>query len=124
MKKRDFTVICAVLIIATAIGVGYRAARGPEGAPANTARITLGGAEYRTVPLSEDTTVVIEQPGGVYNTVRITSGGVSMESASCPDQRCVKQGFMTPDNIDGRYLENAIICLPNRVVIELLAEGA
>lgn len=45
-----------------------------------------------------------------------------MHSASCKNQDCVHQGDVTLDNYNNRVLNNWIICLPNQVTIELVAE--
>ncbi len=57
-------------------------------------------------PLTEDRTIRVD----AHNTVRIQDGKVSMLEADCPDKRCVRQGAsdMLP-----------IICLPNKVVVEI-----
>ena len=48
--------------------------------------------------------------------------GVYMESANCENQQCVHQGVVSPENIADRYLGGSIVCLPNRVLVELEAE--
>ena len=57
-------------------------------------------------PLDEARDIVID----IHNTIRIADHKVRMVYADCPDKRCVKQGAsdMFP-----------IICLPNRVVVEI-----
>jgi hypothetical protein len=46
-----------------------------------------------------------------------------MGESSCPNQDCVHQGAVTVDNADARPLLNQIICLPNRVVLEMVNPG-
>jgi hypothetical protein len=58
-------------------------------------------------PLDKDQVIRIDS----HNTVAISKGRVAMTHADCPDKRCVKQGF-------SKTLP--IICLPNRVLIEIL----
>lgn len=53
---------------------------------------------------------------GGTNTIRVTSQSVGIVEASCPDQICVKQGFITNDLLP-------ITCLPNRLVIQLRPAG-
>lgn len=50
------------------------------------------------------------------NIILAEPGRISMRSASCPDQLCVKQGHIQ----NGTY---PIVCLPNRVVIKITGEG-
>lgn len=49
---------------------------------------------------------------GEHNHVLVEKGKISMHSADCPDQLCVKQGAIT----NGMY---PIVCLPNKVVISI-----
>lgn len=49
-----------------------------------------------------------------HNTVEIRNGKVRMKYADCPGQRCVKQGFTS---------SMPIICLPNKVMIEIHENG-
>lgn len=58
------------------------------------------------------------------NVVEIFKGGVRMQSASCHNQLCVQQGDVTPQSAAHAALKNWIVCLPNGVSIELVAEDA
>jgi hypothetical protein len=49
-----------------------------------------------------------------HNSVEIAKGKVLMKYADCPDKRCMRQGA-------GSVLP--IICLPNKVVIEIRADS-
>ena len=79
----------------------------------------LGKNENEEASLYMDRTIVIEQDDGCRNEVRIEKGRVYMAFSTCENQNCVNQGEMTPDNIASRALSNWIICLPNRVTVEL-----
>lgn len=59
--------------------------------------------------LKSDTTIEI----GTANILTIEDGLVYMESADCPDQICVNTGKIS-------LLNQTIICLPNRVVVEIV----
>ncbi|MGJ4850381.1 NusG domain II-containing protein [Bacillota bacterium Meth-B3] len=83
-------------------------------------RITANGRVVALLPLIEDTTYDVRQPGGQENVVSIGPGRVSMHSSTCDNQDCVQQGEVTTDNKDMRILGNMVICLPNKVVLELL----
>lgn len=61
---------------------------------------------FGSYPLAQDWVIRIDG----HNTVKIAGGKVMMLEADCPDKRCVKQGA-------GDALP--IICLPNRVVVEI-----
>ncbi|MBW6514972.1 MAG: NusG domain II-containing protein [Candidatus Syntrophosphaera sp.] len=62
-------------------------------------------------PLNVDRVIRIDE----HNTVQIKDSQVLMLSADCPDRRCVKQGA-------GSVLP--IVCLPNRVVVEIRGQGS
>lgn len=53
---------------------------------------------------------------GDGNTVLVENGAISMQSANCPDQLCVKQGKIT----GGVY---PIVCLPNRVTVKIISNS-
>jgi hypothetical protein len=54
------------------------------------------------------------------NTVHISPDGFYMASATCNNQDCVHQGQVTLNNRDVRLLGNQVVCLPNKVILELL----
>ncbi len=51
------------------------------------------------------------------NVIHIENGGVSMQSANCPDQVCVYQGVIEPGTII------PIVCMPNVVYVSIVAES-
>ena len=54
------------------------------------------------------------------NAIHVTQDSMYMKSATCENQNCIKQGTVNLQNMETRVLGNMIICLPNRVVLELL----
>lgn len=63
--------------------------------------------------------MVIEQEGGCRNIIVVTEEGVFMESSTCENQVCVDQGVIRYENRGSFIGANWIICLPNKVSIEL-----
>ena len=57
-------------------------------------------------------TFTVTGEGGEENVVSIKPGEISMASATCPDQICVRQGPITDGTVP-------IVCLPNRVIIHI-----
>lgn len=108
------------MIIAVALALCAVAALlfAPKGGRANSVRIYLDDELYCERPMGEDS-VLIEQ-NGESNLVHITQSGVYMESSSCENQNCVHQGEITDGSGE---LGCWIICLPNRVSVELVMEG-
>ena len=63
-------------------------------------------------PLYEDREIVIEGYNGSRNVLVIEDGRAYMKEASCPDRLCMHQGRIDKSG-------QTIVCLPNRVVIEI-----
>lgn len=107
--RRDIVLLLLVLVIG-GICVLVMALR--PAAVNGIVEITVDGAVYQQLPLSEDADLMIEGYDGGENHLIIQNGTVHMESASCPDGICVRHHAITKDG------EN-IICLPNRVVVTI-----
>lgn len=82
--------------------------------------ITVDGKEYDRVPLSAPRTVTVEQPEGEVNVIEVSDRGAVMRFSSCRNQLCVHMGEVTVDNWEFRPNQAFIICLPNRVSVELV----
>ena len=76
-----------------------------------TAVIYQNGKEICRVDLARVTESYTIPLNG--NTILVQPGAISMQSATCPDKFCIKQG---PLHTVGR-----IVCLPNQVVIEMVS---
>ncbi len=108
MKKNDWILAGSVVLLAAVLWIAFTVFRSGD----NTAvLITVDGEEYGTYSLEEDQEISI----GDTNVCRISNGKAKMISATCPDHLCMKQRAV--DNRGG-----TIVCLPNRVVIEAVAE--
>ena len=75
---------------------------------ADTVIIKKDGTVYAEYPLGNDRTADISGK----NTVVIKNSEVYMEYADCPDKLCIKQGKISSS-------EKKIICLPNKVTVEV-----
>ena len=83
------------------------------------ARVSVDGAVVREIDLTAVTSeerFVVETAGG-SNTVTVRPGGICVSEADCPDQVCVKRGWL-----EGGAAP--IVCLPHRRVITLLYGGS
>lgn len=78
--------------------------------------VSLDNRTYGIYPLDENRTVDIEN-GGNSNVLEIRDSGATMLSASCDNQICVHTGTITRPG-------ESIICLPNRVIVEIRSPGA
>lgn len=113
--KRDILIIGAALALCIA---GALLFVHPGG---SMVRVYVGDELYEEAPLYVDRVITINQDG-CENRVTIGGGSVYMSFSTCKNQDCVHQGKMTPDNIASRALSNWIVCLPNRVTVELTEE--
>ncbi len=103
MKRGDIIIIVSSLLAALFLGFGFFFTR----------------AAGERVVIRENNELIFE--GSLYdnqtvelrgNTVIIISGEVYVEKASCKNQICVKTGKISKEG-------ESIVCLPNRVIIEI-----
>ena len=84
----------------------------------STAVITLNGEVLYEIDLdSVEEPYTIEIRGECENTLYVKKGGIKVLSATCPDKVCVNRGLLSPQD------PSPIVCLPNRLVIELKSSG-
>ena len=72
-------------------------------------------AEIDLTALSQTYTLPVEGKNGLWNRVVAQQGRIRVEEASCPDQVCVHQGWISDSSVP-------IVCLPNKLVIEIIGE--
>ena len=113
MEKKNLLVILIVLL------AGVLLTRPMTAVEEDMVIITIDGKEYTRVPLSKPQTVTVRQDSGCVNVVEISDHGAVMLSSTCDNQLCVNMGEVTVDNWEFRPNQQFIICLPNRVSIEL-----
>ncbi len=119
MDKKNLLVIGAFILLAAALAVFALAGRPGTQADEDMIIITVDGKEYMRVPLSQPQTVTVDQGDGRVNVIDVSGHGAVMHSSTCDNQLCVKMGEVTVDNWEFRPNQQFIICLPNRVSIEL-----
>lgn len=121
MKKKELITIGTILILAgllAGVRFWYR-----QSMTDHAVIIQVDGREYLRVSTDKPQKITVSQPDGQENVVEITENGVRMYSANCPNNDCVRQGEVTRENMDYRPSQGLIICLPNRVSVELRAGG-
>ena len=114
MKTR---VILFLLLAAVAASAAWLLLRdGDTDAP--TARILRDGVLLEEIDLSqvdEPYSLTLEDDSG-RNVLSVERGRVCVSEADCPDQVCVKQGWISGGAVP-------IICLPHRLTIEIVDGG-
>lgn len=104
-------IACAAVFLAAAAAVLWQACA-PSG---SVVRIVSNGELIETIDLSAspDRVIEIETERG-RNTVTVENHRIRVSEADCPDQTCVKTGFLGG--------ARPIICLPHKLVIEYTGE--
>lgn len=105
-----FFLLCAVCL-AVWLGRGGRSAFGVF------AEIRLENELIKTVDLScvsEPYEFDIETEDGGYNRVRVEQGRIAVIEADCPNNDCVRQGYINNDAVP-------IVCLPHRLSITIVS---
>lgn len=110
MKKKDWILILVVLCVAACAFLAHYLLRNTG---AGEVIVEVDGKLTGTYSLNEDQEIRINQGS---NILEIKNGRANMLEADCPDQLCVHQRAISASN------EN-IICLPNRVVVEIRSKS-
>ncbi len=113
-KARDAILIVGVLAFAILVFIFMHTVASKDG---DLVRITVDGAVYGEYALEQDQQIKVKQDGTVTNIVEIEDGVVHMEKATCPDALCITQGKI-------RRANESLICLPNKVVVEIIANSS
>jgi len=121
MKRRDWIILAVVLVISLTLFL-LRPTSDTTDTSTAYLRITAPDQTFELIPLTETREIVIDQEDGSHNVVEIFPGGFRMKESNCKNQDCVLQGDVTVDNVAGRVLANEVICLPHRVVLELVTQ--
>ena len=114
-RKTKNDIILAVIVIAVAaIGLLLLNVFKTEG---SFAVVKIDGKETERYPLSVNTEVVIETGDNGKNTLVIEDNKAFMKDANCPDKICEGHSKIS-------YKGETIVCLPHKVVIEIVAEDS
>lgn len=97
--------VCALCLVCAALLTLFST-------PGTVAQVYWNGQLLHAFPLDEPVEYTLSSPNGSSNTVTVRDGQVCVSHATCPDQVCVKQGWVDSAGIP-------IVCLPNGLVIEI-----
>lgn len=118
--NKQAKILIGVLIAVVLLSAGVLLWRKLNPKPAQIAKISQNGQLLEEIDLSqvkEPYSFVIEGENGALNTVQVEPGRICISEASCPDQICVHQGWIS----DG---SEPIVCLPNQVIIQITGGGS
>ena len=123
IKKADIILLIALLALGgatAAFGAGSNLiwpgkGQGSGSGAGKTVIVRAGGKEYGKYDLGKDQTIRIKR-GGKSNTVQISSGRAKMLESNCRNHICIDMGEVSSPG-------QMIICLPNRITIEIKGDG-
>ena len=116
IRKADIILLIALVVAGLAASAVLALHQGDS--PDAEAKVVIksGGKLFAEYPLSEDRDVDVPADPG-ENLVHIEGGKVSVVSASCKNQVCVKHGTISKPG-------ESIVCLPNRLVVSIESSGS
>ena len=68
--------------------------------------------ELRLDQVTEGYTISLTGVDGAENVVEVEPGRIRVQSANCPDQVCVRQGWISDASVP-------VVCLPHQVIIQI-----
>lgn len=110
--SKQVKIALAILLLAV---IGCCAALLLPRGQGTVAVITHNGEVVEEIDLSKLTaplTINVEGEDGLCNTIVAQPGRICVQSANCPDQVCVEQGWIRDSALP-------IVCLPNKVMIQI-----
>ena len=111
-RKNDFYLILALLLLFLMTGAYFFLAKNKG----SYVKVLVNGEITHSFPLSENTKYIINGFNGGVNTLVIKDGYACIKDSSCPDHLCEDMGRISKTG-------QSVICLPNRVVIEITGDG-
>ena len=113
------TKVILLLLLAAVAGSAAYILLCDSGSGARFARVTRDGVLLEEIDLDKvdaPYSFTLEDGSGT-NTVLVEPGRICISEADCPDQICVKQGYISDGTVP-------IVCLPHKLIIEITgAEG-
>ena len=106
MKKNDWILVAVILVLA---GIGFFIYTSFGRQTAGIVKVTVDGELFGTYSLEKEQEIKINNT----NHLIIKDGQADMTEANCPDQICV-------DHISISKNKETIICLPNKVIVEIV----
>lgn len=118
--NKQTKILSGVLAAVVLLSAGVLLWRKLTPQPARLAKISQGGQQVKEIDLTqvkEPYSFTLEGEDGALNTVLVEPGRICISEASCPDQVCVHQGWIS----DG---SEPIVCLPNQIIIQITGGGS
>ncbi len=112
LKTRTWiALVCAAALISGVLSLRLLTGR-REG---TVVEVTQDGAVIREIDLSRvsaEYAFTVTCPDGGENTILVQPGRVCVSAADCPDQVCVRQGWLSNQ-------ATPVVCLPHRLILRV-----
>lgn len=112
-RKADVILIALLLVFCVVIFGAIQIFVKKDGA---VAVVKVDGNIVEKLDLKRENITEVSGYDGGVNKIEVKDGKVRMMSADCPDELCVKTGWISKTG-------ETIVCLPHRVVVEITGEG-
>ena len=109
LRYKNEIILVAIILLVAILAILLLNTTRTEG---NYAVVIYGGEQIAKYPLASDVSWLFDSDG-MENLLVIKDGAAYISEANCPDGRCSRH---TPIKLKGE----TIICLPHRLVIEII----
>lgn len=109
-------ILAAVVIIGGIVWYAWSSSQTGSGTDATLiARVHDGDGNVTEIPLDQDGETTVTSSMGT-NVFDVENGSIHVESATCANKDCIRQGAISQPG-------QQIICLPNKLWVEIVHEG-
>lgn len=115
MKTRSWLLLIAALLILSVAAAAWLYLSRSSGSRAQLLRDGVCIREIDLSQVEEAYTIGIDDPEGGSNTIAVEQGRICISDADCPDQTCVKHGWITTSG-------DPIVCLPHHLTVRIVAD--
>ncbi|RYL92430.1 NusG domain II-containing protein [Sporolactobacillus sp. Y61] len=120
IRRWDIIIVCLLVLFSfLPFGIfSYVQAEQTSGDRSEVAVIKVNNKKVKQVVLSgnaENQIFDIHTKDGGVNTIQVRNNRIRIKSANCPDQVCVRTGYISKPG-------ETIVCIPHKVVIEIQSE--
>ncbi len=117
LKKGDLILIAAIVVVIAAAFLISGVLKSSDSSVNKTVEISQSSKIIKTIDLknvSKSEDIVI--PGKYQNVVRVEQGRICFIESNCPDQVCVKTGWLQNSG-------DIAVCLPNQATIKIVGKA-
>jgi hypothetical protein len=117
LKKGDLVLAGAIIIVVIAVFSGMKIMNSYSAGTRRIAVIRQDGKVIKKVDLDKiQSPQHLDVSKDFYEVILIENGRIRFEVAHCPDQRCVKTGWLSE-------MGHTAVCLPNKTMITIIGDG-